>query len=313
MEVVDIERKLSELRTSVVVQEIDGAAESAADFRAMIDAMESLLTEVKLEAPNPIALDTLYREMQHHWTKVINRAIGEWNEGKPATSLGTPQSLQASRAIVDELGAKIVEIANRRTAEIKAAAHSRSQLSYSAEQKPFSVSAQEPSAQYLSNAPTPTLELADIDITKIVTEVTRQLGTAIESHPESKSDYLPVLEQLVRLSLHLITSKSSDGGEPPRGPVDTAGKRLDDDGMEARIANLEKFAEESRKDLRSIDVRLGKVETLVDGISKNMATKADIAEVKGGVAQMETTILKWFIGTAIALASVAFAAAKYLS
>lgn len=313
MEVVDIERKLSELRASVVVHEIDGAAESAADFRAMIDAMESLLTEVKLDTPNPSALDILYGEMQHHWTKVVKRAIGEWNKGKPAASLGTPQSLESSRAVIDALAAKIVEIANRRTAEFNAASRSPTGVAYSTDQKPFLGSVNEPSAKYLADAALPKPELVDIDVTKVVTEATQRLGAAIESHPETKGDYLPVLQQLVTLSLHLITSKSGGAGEPPRGPVDTSPKRADDDGMESRITNLEKFAEESRKDLRSIDVRLSKVETLVDGISKNMASKADIADVKAGTSQMETTILKWFIGTAITLTSLAFAAAKFLA
>lgn len=285
MEVVDIERKLSELRASVVVQEIDGAAESAADFRAMIDAMESLLTEVKLEAPNPSALETLYGEMQHHWTKVVERAIGEWNEGKPAASLGTPQSLQASRAIVDELGAKIVEIANRRTVEFEAAAQSLSRSSYSTEQKPFVASVQEPSAQYLSNLAAPAPEGADVDITKVVTEATRQLGAAIESHPESKSDYLPVLQQLVKLSLHLITSKSGGAGDPPRGPVDTSPKRADDDGMDARITALEK------------DVAAIKVDVAV--IKANGATKSDVAETKAAISEAKTAIVLWVVGAII--------------
>ncbi len=53
--------------------------------------------------------------------------------------------------------------------------------------------------------------------------------------------------------------------------------------MEPRVANLEKFAEDCRKDLRSIDVRLARVETLVDGIVRNMATKAGLADVNGAV------------------------------
>jgi hypothetical protein len=74
--------------------------------------------------------------------------------------------------------------------------------------------------------------------------------------------------------------------------------------MEPRVARLEQFVDECRKDLRSLDVRLTRVEMLTDGIAKNMATKADLA-------QLESTLLKWFIGIAIAVAGLAFAAAKY--
>ncbi|WP_313171058.1 hypothetical protein [Massilia oculi] len=285
MEVLDIERKLSELRASVVVQEIDGAAESAADFRAMIDALESLLTEVKLEQPNPSALNTLYGEVQHHWTTVVNRAISEWSAGKPAASLGSPQSLQASRAVVDALGAKIVEIANRRTAELNAASQSPSSVAYPTDQKPFPASVNEPSAKYLADAAVTKSESRDIDVTKVVTEATQRLGAAIESHPESKADYLPVLQQLVTLSLHLITSKSGRAGEPPRGPVDTPPKRIDDDGMEARITALEK------------DVAAIKVDVAV--VKANGATKSDIAETKAAISDAKTSIILWVAGVVI--------------
>lgn len=87
--------------------------------------------------------------------------------------------------------------------------------------------------------------------------------------------------------------------------IDTAAKPADDHGMEPRVVHLEQSVEEFQKDLRLLDVRLAKVETLADGIAKNMATKADIS-------QLEATLLKWFVGTAIALAGLGFAAAKFL-
>jgi hypothetical protein len=86
--------------------------------------------------------------------------------------------------------------------------------------------------------------------------------------------------------------------------IDSSPERSDGDGLESRGAKLEQFVDECRKDLRSIDVRLTRVETLTGGITKNMATKADLS-------QLESTLLKWFIGTAIAVAGLAFAAAKY--
>ena len=76
--------------------------------------------------------------------------------------------------------------------------------------------------------------------------------------------------------------------------------------MEPRIARLESFGDECRRDLRSVDVRLATIETLADGIAKYGATRAD-------VAQLEATLIKWFLGTATAVAGLAFAAAKMVN
>jgi hypothetical protein len=93
-------------------------------------------------------------------------------------------------------------------------------------------------------------------------------------------------------------------GPPPRDPIDTASKRGDDD-MEPRIVRLESFGDECRRELRSVDVRLATIGTVADGIAKNGATKAD-------VAQLEATLIKWFLGSATAVAGLAFAAAKMI-
>ena len=76
--------------------------------------------------------------------------------------------------------------------------------------------------------------------------------------------------------------------------------------MELRIAKLQSFGDECRRDMRSVDVRLAKIETVANGLAENSATKAD-------VAQLETTLIKWFPGTAVAIAGVAFAAAKLVN
>jgi hypothetical protein len=160
-------------------------------------------------------------------------------------------------------------------------------------------------------------------VADILSNSTKQLNEIINAHPEIKDQALPVLKQLVDLSIRAIMQRGAEGAPPPRGPVDTPPKHGDDDGMEPRIVSLEKFAEESRKDLRSIDVRLGRLETAADGIAKNMATKADFAELKGtaakdaaelkgSISQLEATLLKWFIGTTIAMTGLAFAAARFI-
>ena len=75
--------------------------------------------------------------------------------------------------------------------------------------------------------------------------------------------------------------------------------------MEPRIARLESVGYECRRELRSVDVRLATIETLTGGIAKHGATRAN-------VAQLEATLIKWFLGTATALAGLAFAAAKMI-
>lgn len=75
--------------------------------------------------------------------------------------------------------------------------------------------------------------------------------------------------------------------------------------MGPRILKLEKFAEECRQELRTIDVRLTRLETLAEVTARTMATKTDLA-------RLESRLLKWFIGTAIALAGLVFATAKFL-
>lgn len=75
--------------------------------------------------------------------------------------------------------------------------------------------------------------------------------------------------------------------------------------MELRIAKLESFGDECRRDMRSVDVRLARIETVAEALSQNAATKAD-------VSQLEATLIKWFLGTAVAIAGAAFGFARLL-
>lgn len=75
--------------------------------------------------------------------------------------------------------------------------------------------------------------------------------------------------------------------------------------MELRIAKLESFGDECRREMRSVDVRLAKIETATGALAEHSATKTD-------VAHLEATLVKWFLGTAVAIAGVAFAVARML-
>lgn|GEM_PF-2109462 len=77
------------------------------------------------------------------------------------------------------------------------------------------------------------------------------------------------------------------GGDPPH-----------DGGMEARVAKLEDT-------MTTVRERLVAIETKLDHVDKTMATKAELSA-------MESTLIKWFVATALILASLAFTAAKFI-
>ncbi|WP_282372274.1 hypothetical protein [Pseudomonas sp. PS02290] len=86
-------------------------------------------------------------------------------------------------------------------------------------------------------------------------------------------------------------------GEPPGGG---GGSEL-----EARVAALEKTSQDIRE-------KLVRVETKLEALEKTTATKVDIADLKTSIADGFTSQTKWFISTAIALAVIAFTAAKFI-
>jgi hypothetical protein len=76
---------------------------------------------------------------------------------------------------------------------------------------------------------------------------------------------------------------------------DGGGGNGQDSAMEARLKALEIANTDARE-------RLARIETKLD----HVATKAD-------VSGLESTLLKWFIGTACTLTGLAFAAAKLIN
>lgn len=68
------------------------------------------------------------------------------------------------------------------------------------------------------------------------------------------------------------------------------------------IARRVERLEDAQLEIRE---RLARLEPRLEGVSTQMATKADLAA-------LEATLLTWFVGTAVALASLAFAAARFI-
>jgi hypothetical protein len=124
------------------------------------------------------------------------------------------------------------------------------------------------------------------DITETLAAATKLLNDTMSARPETKAAYIPVLEQLVQLSLRMITMRHDvTSGQPPQGPVDNAGGRREDDDMNARITALEK------------DVSAIKVDVAV--IKANGATKSDIADTKATISDAKTSIILWVAGVVI--------------
>jgi hypothetical protein len=64
--------------------------------------------------------------------------------------------------------------------------------------------------------------------------------------------------------------------------------------------------------LPDIRERLMRIETKIEGMESNISTKTDLAELKVSITEGFNSQTKWFIGTAMVLASVAFAAARLI-
>jgi hypothetical protein len=69
--------------------------------------------------------------------------------------------------------------------------------------------------------------------------------------------------------------------------------------MESRILNLISINQ-------NILDRLSALEADLAVVKSNYATKEDLAKMEG-------TLLKWFIGTAVAIVGIAFTAAKFIN
>jgi hypothetical protein len=89
-------------------------------------------------------------------------------------------------------------------------------------------------------------------------------------------------------------------------PVDSGGEPPDDDRMEERVKKLEEFADEVRGELRTIDVRLTKIDTRMD----TFATKEDMAKL-GVAMHAEINAQTWKLVTFVCGFGTALVAATY--
>jgi hypothetical protein len=62
--------------------------------------------------------------------------------------------------------------------------------------------------------------------------------------------------------------------------------------MEERVKKLEDLAEQARAELRTIDMRLTKIETRMEAF----ATKGDIGDTKAAIAEAKNSIIMWVVG-----------------
>lgn len=76
--------------------------------------------------------------------------------------------------------------------------------------------------------------------------------------------------------------------------------------METRTSPLELLAQKTLERVAVLEVDLAVIKS-------NYATKEDVARVKEDIAKLEGTLLKWFVGTAVTISGLAFAAARFIN
>jgi hypothetical protein len=168
------------------------------------------------------------------------------------------------------------------------------------------------------------LRIHSNDIPTVLEEATKQAkATPRKDLAERYFDTIPRLTDYLRRSDEIFkrdaqNEGSGSNGPPPSPPVDSGSGAGDDGRMEKRVEKLESTVEK-------FTAQIASVQENVAVIKSNYATKDDVTGVKGDVgviksnystkedlAKMESTILKVFITTAIALTGLVFAVSKYI-
>jgi hypothetical protein len=121
-----------------------------------------------------------------------------------------------------------------------------------------------------------------------------------------------------------MTARAGPGGAHPCPMGVTYAKSGWENMTDETQDKFEGFIVEMRGELRTIDVRLSRIETILPTFATKVdleAVKADLESVKAiiptlatkaDLAKLESTMLKWFVSTALTLAGIAFATAKFV-
>jgi hypothetical protein len=146
---------------------------------------------------------------------------------------------------------------------------------------------------------------------------TKRLNEVMSAHPESKSDFLPILEQLRGLSMRAISQRArSSGAPPPQALVDGA----DSDNYDQ---NTHEMRQKDMTDLtrQEVDAKLAASEAKADGRLANFDTsiKTGFAELRAEMADMRAEahkstgdIIKWGIVTALGFATATVAILTFM-
>ena len=79
---------------------------------------------------------------------------------------------------------------------------------------------------------------------------------------------------------------------------------------------LEKRVEKLEGTIVDVQLRLVRIETRLESVGATMATHSDIAGLETKLSELETRMIKWFVGTAFAMvglaATISFGLARLL-
>jgi len=241
--------------------------------------VQSLLGELKAQQARVVAARGTQDENVQRLQHLLHKRIGA--------------ILDRAKDFMRDAQRKLASLDSQR-AELESCATSAGRDTYAQKQSDNQwLQVQEAPAKYLkaenaaeesSQSPTIPGDLLS-DAGPVLAAATARLNEIANSHPALKDELLPVLKQLLDITMTAVMQKGASGGTPPRGPVDTPGKGGDDGEMEARITALEK------------DVAAIKVDVAV--IKVNGATKSDIADTKAVVSEAKTSIILWVAGVVI--------------
>ena len=125
-------------------------------------------------------------------------------------------------------------------------------------------------------------------------DVSQKLALEIPSVGDSHKPKIALISiELIEI-LQALERVINGGASPPATPPPIAGSggSADNGPMEARIAKLETIAEKTGERLNSIDLKLVKIETRLDHLEANMATKDGM---RAAISDAKNSIIMWVV------------------